>query len=95
MIEIYSCAMDFPLMYSFQIRANLIFIGIKYFFKLLDQLPKIIFISFSSLERNHQHAWILEKIIMFRNKTLSFDSMSDGKWNVYFEEIAQGMNYLP
>lgn len=50
--------------------------------------------GFNSPEGNHQHSWTLEKIILFRSKTMSFDSMSDGKWNVYFEEIAQGINYL-
>lgn len=63
-------------------------------FKILDHLPKTIFTGFNSPEGNHQHSWILEKTILFSNKTTSFDSMSDGKRNVYFEERAQGINYL-
>lgn len=88
----YSCAMDFPLLYSFHVEAN--YWHKTFSFKPSDQLPKTIFIGFNSPEGNHQHPWALEKIILFRNKTMSFDSMSDGKWNVYFEEIAQGINYL-
>lgn len=60
----------------------------------IDQLSKTIFIGFNSPEENHQHSWTLEKIILLRSKTMSFDSLSDGKWNVYFEEISQGINYL-
>lgn len=93
MVEIYSCTIDFPLLYSFHVEVDLIFIDI-FSFKVSDLLPKTIFIRFNSPEGNHQHSWNLEKIILFRSKTVSFDSMSDGKWNVYFEKIAQGINYL-